>query len=128
VGPFGILSGEFKYDYTRYGAIGKDWESDCTAKMPHAAVNAHAVTAAGGCDHWPSVEFEVGFLGPMKSDHPKCTFEIEGGGRVENIPRATRYHADVIAVPEIAYDTQAHDPSNLKSDVPWTVRFQCSSE
>ena len=25
-GPFHQLTGEFQYDYKRYGAVGKDWE------------------------------------------------------------------------------------------------------
>ena len=27
-GPFQQLSGEFQYDYKRYGAVGKNWESN----------------------------------------------------------------------------------------------------
>jgi hypothetical protein len=127
-GPFQTLTGQFIYDYTRYGAIGKNWESDSTAKMPNAAVNAYAVSATGQGGNCPSVRFRVWFLGPMKSDHPKCAFEIAGGGRVENILKATRYHADVIALPETTCDTQTHDFSIPESDAPWTVRFHCTSQ
>jgi len=127
-GPFQMVTGEFKYNYTRYGAIGKDWESDCTSQMPHAAVNAYAQSSTGGSGNCPSVRFGVWFLGPMQSDHPKCTFEIVGGGRVENILRATRYSVDVIATPEMTCNTQAHDSSISKPDALWTVRFHCTSE
>ena len=62
-GPFQQLSGEFQYDYKRYGAVGKDWESSCTREMPYAVVEAHANSEGGG--GLPSVEFIVWFLGPM---------------------------------------------------------------
>ncbi len=80
-GPFRRLSGEFQYDYERYGAVGKDWENSCTPEMPYAIVSAHA-NPEGDRGGLPAVEFIVWFLGPMKSDNPKCTFEILNGGEV----------------------------------------------
>jgi hypothetical protein len=83
-GPFQQLSGEFQYDYKRYGAVGKDWEGSCTRGMPYAVVDTHA-NPKGGRDGWPAVEFIVRFLGPMKSDNPKCAFEIRDGREVKTL-------------------------------------------
>ncbi len=126
-GPFHQLSGEFQYDYKRYGAVGKDWESSCTEQMPSAIVDAHANTE-GGPGGWPTVEFIVWFLGPMASDNPKCTLEITGGGEVSALKEVTRHHLNVIAVPKIFEHSAAHDFSNLQSSTPWMVRFNCTSE
>ncbi|SPF32190.1 exported hypothetical protein [Syntrophobacter sp. SbD1] len=126
-GPFQQLTGEFVYDYKLYGAVGKDWEGSCTRETTCALVNAHA-NPEGGRGGWPAVEFTVWFLGPMKSDNPKCTFEISNGGEVKAIKEATRHHLNVIAVPKVFDDAGTHDFSNLQSNTPWTIRFSCASE
>ncbi len=126
-GPFHQLSGEFQYDYKRYGAVGKDWEGGCTEQMHYAIVDAHASTEDEPCG-WPAVEFTVWFLGPMTSGNPKCTVEITDGGEVSLIKEATRHHLNVIAVPKIFNRSATHDFSNLQSNTPWTVRFSCTSE
>ncbi|MGO8944629.1 MAG: hypothetical protein ACLQJ7_13270 [Syntrophobacteraceae bacterium] len=125
-GPFQQLTGEFQYDYKRYGAVGKDWESSCR-ETPYAVVNAHA-NPVGGRGGWPAVEFTVWFLGPMESDNPKCTFEISDGGEVEALKEVTRYHLNVIAVPKVFDGSGTHHFSNLQSNTPWTIRFNCKSE
>ena len=126
-GPFHQLTGEFQYDYERYGAVGKDWESTCTREMPYAFVNAHA-SPEGGRDGLPAVEFKVWFLGPMASANPKCNLEIAGGGEVKAFKEVTRHHLDVIAVPKVFDGSGTHDFLNLQSDTPWTIRFNCTSE
>jgi hypothetical protein len=126
-GPFRQLTGEFQYDYKRYGAVGKDWECSCTREMPYAIVDAHA-NPEGGRDGRPAVEFTVWFLGPMRSDNPKCTFEISDGGEVTTIKEATRHHLNVIAVPKVLDRSEAHDFPNFQSNTPWTIRFNCTSE
>jgi hypothetical protein len=99
-GPFKQLTGEFQYDYKRFGAVGKDWESSCTPEMPYAAVNANArINPEDGHGDWPAVEFIVWFLGPMRSDNPKCIFEITDGGQVLAFKGATKHQLKVIAVP-----------------------------
>jgi len=127
-GPFQKLSGEFNYDYKRYGAVGKDWERGYTLEMPYAAVTAHALNPAGGSGGWPAVEFIVSFLGPMRSDNPKCTFEISGGGEANTIEEMSRRHLKVLAVPKVIDGSATHDIPKLQSEVPWTIRFSCSSE
>jgi hypothetical protein len=82
--------------------------------MPYAVVDAHALNPQGVGGGQPSVEFIVWFLGPMKSDNPKCTFEISGG-EVKALEEVTRHHLNVIAGP-------------IQSDVPWMIRFNCTSE
>ncbi len=126
-GPFHQLTGEFRYDYKRYGAVDKDWESSCTREMPYALVNAYA-NPEGGRDGWPAVEFKVWFLGPMASDNPKCNVEIADGGEVKAFKEVTRHRLDVIAVPKVLDGSGTHDFSNLQSDTPWTIRFNCISE
>jgi len=126
-GPFHKLTGEFQYDYSRYGAVGKDWESSCTRETTYAIVNAHAYPE-GGRGGWPAVEFIVWFLGPMASDNPKCTFEIPDGGEVKAIKEVTRHHLDVIAMPKVSDSSGTYDLSNLQSNTPWTIRFNCTSE
>jgi hypothetical protein len=126
-GPFQQLTGEFQYDYKRYGAVGKEWESVCTREMSYAIVKAHANPEGGG-GSWPEVEFIVWFLGPMKSDNPKCTFGISDGGEVKAITKVTRNHLNVIAVPKVVDDSGTRDFSNLQSNTPWTIRFTCTSE
>ncbi|MGA2224886.1 MAG: hypothetical protein ABSH41_10630 [Syntrophobacteraceae bacterium] len=126
-GPFQQLTGEFQYDYKRYGAVGKDWENSCTREMPYAVVDAHA-NPEGGRDGLPSVEFIVWFLGPMKSDNPKCTFKILDGGEVKALKEVTRNHLNVIAVPKVFDHSGTRDFSSLQSNTPWTIRFTCTSE
>lgn len=126
-GPFQKLSGEFQYDYSRYGAVGKDWESSYTRKMPHAAVDVRA-NPEGERGGLPAVKFIVWFLGPMKSDNPKCTFEIADGGEVKAIKEVTRHHLNVIAVPKVSDCPGRNDFSNLQSKTPWTIRFNCTSK
>ena len=55
-GPFQQLTGEFQYDYKRYGAVGKDWESGCTREMPYAVVKHMLIpkTAAVVGPRWNS--------------------------------------------------------------------------
>lgn len=127
-GPFKQLSGKFRYDYYRYGSVGRDWESDCTREMPYAAVKAHGLNPEGGGGGGPSVEFVVWFLGPMKSDNPKCTVEISGGGEVKAIKEATRHYLNVIAGPKVFDGSATHHISNLQTEIPWTIRFNCTSE
>ncbi len=123
-GPFQQLSGEFQYDYKRYGAVGKDWESSCTREMPYAVVDAHPEGGGG----LPAVEFIVWFLGPMQSDNPKCNFKIADGGEVKALKEVTRSHLNVIAVPKVSDGARMRDFSNLQSNTPWTIRFSCTSE
>ena len=126
-GPFHQLAGEFQYDYKRYGAVGKDWEISCTREMPYAEVDAHA-SPEDGSGGRPMVEFIIWFLGPMKSDNPKCTFEISNGGEVKALKEVTRNHLNVIAVPKVFDGSGTHGFSNLQSNAPWTIRFNCMSE
>ena len=126
-GPFQRLTGEFQYDYKRYAAVGKDWKSSCTREMPYSAVDAH-VNPENGRDGWPAVEFIVWFLGPMKSDNPKCTFDISDGGEVKALKAVTRHHLNIIAVPRVSNGLETHGFSNLQSNTPWTIRFNCTSE
>jgi hypothetical protein len=95
--------------------------------MPYATVDAHA-DAEGGSHGWPEVEFIVWFLGPMKSNNPKCTFEISHGGEFKAFKEVTRHHLNVIAAPKVFDGAGAHDFSNLQSKTLWTVRFNCTSE
>ena len=127
-GPFRILSGEFHYDYKRYGAVGKDWESSCTREMPYTAVNAHALNHQGGTGDWPIVEFTVWFLGPMRSDNPRCTFEISGGGEVNAVKEVSRRHLKALAGPKVTDGRASLNAASLQSDLPWTIRFNCTSE
>jgi hypothetical protein len=128
-GPFQQLAGEFQYDYRRYGAVGKDWESSCTREMPNAAINAKAlINPEAGHGDWPAVEFTVWFLGPMESDNPKCTFEISDGGDVKALKEVTRHHLNAIAVPKVLDGSGTHDFLNLQSTTPWTIKFNCTSE
>ena len=126
-GPFHHLTGEFQYDYERYGAVGKDWKSSCTRKMPYAVVDAHA-NPEGERGGLPAVKFIVWFLGPMTSDSPKCTVEIADGGEVKAIKEVTRHHLNVIAVPKVIDCSGTHDFSNLQSNTPWTLKFNCTSK
>lgn len=126
-GPFRQLSGEFQYDYERYGAVGKGWESSCTRETPDAVISAHA-NPEGGRSSRPAVEFIVWFLGPMESGSPKCTFEISNGGEVKAFKEVTRNHLNVIAVPKVLVVSGKRDYSNLLSNTPWKIRFSCASE
>jgi hypothetical protein len=123
-GPFHHLTGEFQYDYKRYGAVGRDWEGSCTRKT---VVDTYA-DPEGERGGLPAVKFIVWFLGPMTSDSPECTFEIADGGEVKNIKEVTRHHLNVIAVPKVLDDSGTRDFSNLQSNTPWTIRFACTSE
>ncbi|MGO9531539.1 MAG: hypothetical protein ACLP3B_10205 [Syntrophobacteraceae bacterium] len=127
-GPFQKLSGEFQYDYSHYGAVGKDWESSRTRQMPYVIVDAHA-NPKGESAGLPAVEFIVWFLGPMTSDSPKCNLEITDGGEVKALKKVTRHHLNVIAVPKVLDGSGGtRDFSNLQSNTPWTIRFACTSE
>ena len=95
--------------------------------MPYAVVDAHPNPEdnSGGL---PTVEFIVWFLGPMASDNPKCNLEIAHGGEVKTLKEVTRNHLNVIAAPKVFNGSGTHDFSNLQSNTPWTVRFDCTSE
>ncbi len=127
-GPFQQISGEFSYDYNRYGAVGKNWERHSTSKMRYAGVDADALKTKSGEVGSPSVRFRVWFLGPMVSKRPKCTFKIGGGGKIEGTPVATRYHVDVLAMQKAVHNDKKHDFLKLQSDGPWTVKFYCVSK
>jgi hypothetical protein len=127
-GPFQQLSGEFRYDYERFGAVGKNWELGCTSEMPHCAVEAHSLKPEDGCEDRPSVEFTVWFLGQMGSDNPKCLFEIMNGGQVVANEGATIHHLKVIAAPKMLESQEGLGASSLQAGTPWRIKFYCSSE
>lgn len=127
-GPFQCVRGEFRYDYDRYGALGKHWTGRPGPKMRNAEVDACALKPKIGSEGRPSVMFRVWFLGPMESNRPKCTFKITGGGKSAGAPAATRYYVDVIASQRVAHHDKARDLASLRSNTPWTVKFYCTSK